>query len=103
MRKSASKRNRARAAPGSRDAMELDEWLAAVENEPLSIEVCDPREATDAGIVISTTFTTYRVLTTLPTGGAAVDVRGAPCNRLPRPLTCVCVLRFAGSPAILGL
>ena len=57
MKKSSSRRSRARAAPGSRDALELEAWLALVEADGFAVEVGDPREATDAGVLYSTTLT----------------------------------------------
>ena len=78
MKKSSSRRSRARAAPGSRDALELEAWLALVEADGFAVEVGDPREATDAGVLYSTTFTTYAVRTSFaPAGGAggALEVK----------------------------
>ena len=68
MHKKASKRVRARAAPGSRELLELDDWLVLVGTERTGVDVCDPSEETDRGLLYSTTFTTYLVLATLPDG-----------------------------------
>ena len=78
MKKSSSRRARSRGSGQSRRARQLEAWLALVEADGFAVEVGDPREATDAGVLYSTTFTTYAVRTSFaPAGGAggALEVK----------------------------